>query len=235
MGEFAGNFARCERGRYHLDYECCAAELLPIQGTDRSSIVLTGWGNPAMPFIRYAGGDHAVMPPPCDRCSCGRASMDGLAIDGRLEDYIYTPDGLRIIGMNQVFEYAVGAQEIQIVQPSLSELDVRIVPGADYDARATEAALSRELRRRLGSVEMHIRYVLVESIPRERNGKFRAVLSAVGDASFSGRTVRSALEKGGAPGRREVLQGGSLVEQGRPDPIRQSGRRSTANAAERRP
>jgi phenylacetate-CoA ligase len=193
MAEFAGNFARCEQGRYHLDHECCAAELLPIPGASCANLVFTGWGNPAMPFIRYVVGDHAVAAPPLDRCPCGRASPTVRAIDGRLEDYVYTPDGRQLIGLNQVFEYAVGAREIQVVQPSPTEIEVRIAPGPDYDARATVAALTRELTRRLGHVDVQIRFVLVDHIAREANGKFRAVLSAVRDTSFSGRTLRDAL------------------------------------------
>ena len=66
MAEFAGNMAKCEHGRYHLDFECGSLEGLPLSDADRGrqSLLLTGWGNPAMPFIRYEVGDYGT---PADR------------------------------------------------------------------------------------------------------------------------------------------------------------------------
>jgi len=58
MAEFAGNMSRCEAGRFHLDFECCHLEQQPIPGGDNQyKLIFTGWGNSAMPFIRYEVGD----------------------------------------------------------------------------------------------------------------------------------------------------------------------------------
>jgi phenylacetate-CoA ligase len=204
MLEFAGNFAQCEHGNYHLDYECGHAELLPMEGTDRRNLVLTGWGNRAMPFIRYEVGDHAVLPASQAPCACGRHTWYIARVDGRLEDYVYTPDGRKIIGMNQVFEYAVGTRKMQIRQDAVDRIEVRIVPAPDYDDAATRAAVGRELQRRLGDVPMDIEYTLVDDIPPEANGKFRAVVSTVTDTSAAGRAVREALADDGTdPAQRD--------------------------------
>ncbi len=176
MVEFAGNLSKCDRGCFHVDFECCHVETQPIDDDQGFvELLLTGWGNPAMPFIRYRIGDFAK--PSDGPCSCGRHSECLDSIDGRSEDYIVTPDGRMIMGMNQVFEYASGADEIQIHQKEAHSIEVRIVPGPAF-GDADKAALTRELRRRIGD-NMNIEFILVDSIPRTSSGKFKAVVSDV--------------------------------------------------------
>lgn len=175
MAEFAGNFSACDKGHLHLDFECGVAELLPLPGQpDRKEIVLTGWGNPAMPFLRYSLGDHALSGDGL-ACPCGRASMWIKAVDGRTEDYIQTPAGQRIIGLNQVLEYGKGAIDMQIVQVSIDRLLVKVVRGQDYSA-GSERAMLYELRNRIGQ-SVRVEFEYVESIVPSRSGKKRAVLS----------------------------------------------------------
>jgi hypothetical protein len=60
----------------------------------------------------------------------------------------------------------------------VNAIEVRVVPRASFDNRA-EQGLLKEIRSRLGDV-IQIDVRLVDEIPREANGKFRAVKSAVG-------------------------------------------------------
>lgn len=175
MAEFAGNMANCEAGRFHVDFECCYLEKSDEAGAEPEPVRFTGWGNPAMPFIRYEVGDlyrSADTP-----CSCGRHSHGVESIAGRREDYIITPDGRQITGLNQVFEYATNAREIQLYQPDPGRVEFRIVPNSqfgdgDYDA------LVREFRRRVGEgIRLDFRFV--KEIERGANGKFKAVVSDV--------------------------------------------------------
>jgi len=177
MAEFAGNMSKCEYGKFHLDFECCCLEEQPIEGAPKgtSSLLFTGWGNPAMPFIRYQVGDYGRRSE--GPCRCGRESICFDSIDGRIEDYVRTPDGRMVIGMNQVFEYASGAKEIQIYQKCIEEIEVRIVPSESYGEK-DEKALLRELRRRVGE-SLKIKFVIVDHIDRTPSGKFRAVVSAI--------------------------------------------------------
>jgi len=195
MAEFAGNMAKCEKGTFHLDFECCCVESLPmtdvdVQGQDRWRLLFTGWGNPVMPFIRYDVGDYGR--PSKGGCSCGRASECFEAIEGRTEDYVRTPDGRMAIGMNQVFEYAPGAREIQIYQERVDAIEVRVVPGTTYGAN-DEVALLRELRRRLGDA-IQIDFVLVDEIPRTAAGKFRAVVSTISGRSKGEQALAKAVQ-----------------------------------------
>lgn len=190
MVEFAANLSKCEHGRFHEDFEIGHIEALPLEGDAAGvvKLVCTGWGNPLMPFIRYDVGDYARVAE--GACTCGRASATFLSVEGRTEDYIRTRDGRMAIGMNQVLEYARGAREIQIYQPSLDDLVVRVVPGPGY-APGDEQAVLRELRRRLGD-QIIVRFERVAEIPRSGSGKFRAVVSDVAPVGATAEALHAA-------------------------------------------
>jgi phenylacetate-CoA ligase len=185
--EACGNFAKCEYGRFHLDAEFCIVELLPIPELDRPDmrrLIFTGLANPAMPLIRYDIGDYGRLAK--GPCPCGRETLTLESIDGRIEDFVRTPDGRMAIGMNQVFEWASGVREAQIVQNQLDKIEVRVVPGPGYSEQ-DKKILESELQKRLGH-DMQIEFRIVDSIPRAANGKFRAVLSNI-EGKSSGEQV----------------------------------------------
>ncbi|ETR74158.1 MAG: phenylacetate-CoA ligase [Candidatus Magnetoglobus multicellularis str. Araruama] len=169
MAEFAGNMSKCEHGIFHEDFECCYIENI----SKPQRLLLTGWGNYAMPFIRYEVGDLCTVSPTI--CPCGRMSKGYSSIEGRLEDYVLTPDGRKLIGMNQVFEYAKNAKEIQIYQPSQNKVQFKIVAGNNF-GDMDKKALEREFRRRAG-IDMKIEFILVKKLQRSSSGKLKAVVS----------------------------------------------------------
>jgi len=176
MAEFAGNMSKCEAGKFHLDFECCYLEQEAIPSSENQyKLVFTGWGNLAMPFIRYEVGD--IGSAAAADCACGRASVCLDRIDGRLDDFVITPDGRKVIGMNQVLEYACNAKMIQVYQRETDAVELRVVPGNGFGEQ-DEQALVRELRRRVGP-DMAIRIRLVDQCTLTAAGKFRSVISEV--------------------------------------------------------
>jgi phenylacetate-CoA ligase len=193
MAEACGNLSKCEYGRFHLDFEFGILELLPIPGLEDSDLyklVFTGLANPAMPLIRYDVGDYGRVTK--DPCPCGRASLVLEAIDGRIEDFVRTPDGRLVIGMNQVFKVAAGVSETQIVQERLDEIEVRLVPASNFDWAEDCASLEEELRKRIGN-KMKINFSIVEYIPRSKNGKFRAVINNLPVENKAERELRASM------------------------------------------
>lgn len=176
--EFAGTMSKCKHGRFHVDYEHCYIESRKVDNSENYELILTGWGNEAMPFIRYKIGDYGV--PFDSKCECGRTSDTFAGVDGRLEDYVITPDGRKLIGMNQVFEYAEHALEIQLYQKEKEEVIFRIVAGKNF-ANKDKQALTREFRRRAGDM-IKIKFELVDSIEKSSSGKCKAVVSEVDDS-----------------------------------------------------
>ncbi len=177
--EYAVSMTSCAEGHQHVDMEFCIVEVEPSEETDeyvRGPLLVTGLARPATPFLRYRIGDVGTrLKRPCP---CGRPGDVFLDVDGRIEDFVMTPDGRLVGRLDHIFKGLAGIEEAQILQETKEAIRVLIVPGADFSADQ-ESALMREIRMRLGDeigVELH----RMKSIPREANGKFRAVKSAVG-------------------------------------------------------
>ncbi len=175
VAEFAGNMSKCEHGKFHLDFECGYIEAQTGVGSDYQNLLMTGWVNDAMPFIRYEIGDYGRKE--AGFCDCGRKTACFSQIEGRLEDHVITPDGRKLIGMNQVFEYAKNAREIQIFQQDTKGIEFRIVATKQFD-NEDKNALIREFQRRAGK-EMKISFKMVDTLERSATGKLKAVISQI--------------------------------------------------------
>jgi phenylacetate-CoA ligase len=101
-----------------------------------------------------------------------------LAVDGRIEDYVLTPDGRLVGRLDHIFKEQFDVAEAQIIQNDERSIDVFIVPRSTY-SKTSSRRLMREIRARLGD-QMEIKIQIRDSIPREANGKFRAVKSRFG-------------------------------------------------------
>jgi phenylacetate-CoA ligase len=179
VSEFAVSMTECEERRLHVDMEFCIVEVEVTEEDDEfetGPLLITGLAHDATPLFRYRIGDvgtRAKCP-----CSCGRSGDSFLEVDGRIEDYVLTPDGRLVGRMDHVFKEQLDVAEAQIVQRDQQSIDVLIVPRESYSDGSQRSVL-REIRSRLGN-EIKIRIELVSEIQREPNGKFRAVKSEVG-------------------------------------------------------
>jgi phenylacetate-CoA ligase len=178
VSEFAVSMTACELGRLHVDMEFCIVEVEAREETDewvRGPLLVTGLAGIATPFLRYRIGDvGARLKKPCP---CGRPGDVFLDIDGRLEDYVVTPDGRMVGRLDHIFKEQVHVAEAQILQETPDAIEVRVVPRPGWDA-ASRRILLRDIRARLGD-QIRVDLNLVRTIAREPNGKFRAVKSHV--------------------------------------------------------
>ncbi|MEM9173619.1 MAG: hypothetical protein AAGC67_00145 [Myxococcota bacterium] len=180
--ELVTSMTGCEEGRLHVDMEFGIVEVEVEQETEdwvRGPLIVTGFANDAMALLRYRIGDVGTRSK--HPCACGRPGEVFLDVDGRIEDYVVTPDGRWIGRLDHIFKEQLDVAEAQILQETKDAIEVRVVPRDGFDTRA-EAVLMKEIRSRLGEqirVDLH----RVESIPREANGKFRAVKSRIGRSS----------------------------------------------------
>lgn len=174
--EGCGNASHCSEFVYHEDFEFGIVEGMERQpGNPAKSILCTGLACDAFLFIRYEVGDTAVWQDRRKPCPCGRASSVLLRIDGRKDDYVITPEGAYIMRFDYVFKDVMNVKEVQIVQEHLGEITIRAVRRPEYN-NADEAEITREIQRWV-SPTLKLRFDYVPEIERERNGKFRAVLS----------------------------------------------------------
>ena len=174
--EFAVSMTSCRLGLLHVDMEFCIVEIEPEEETQdwvRGPLLVTGLATGATPFLRYRIGDVGTRSK--QPCPCGRPGDVFLDVDGRMDDYVLTSDDRPIGRLDHIFKDLRDIAEAQICQETKGAIEVRIVPRLSYSA-ASEASLLQEIRRRLGS-EMRVSIKKLERIPREKNGKFRAVKS----------------------------------------------------------
>jgi phenylacetate-CoA ligase len=179
VSELAVSMTECSEGLLHVDMEFGIVEVDVREETpdyERGDLIVTGFANDATPWIRYRVGDVGTRSK--RPCSCGRPGDVFLEIDGRIEDYVVTPDGRRVGRLDHIFKEQLDVFEAQILQETRQAVEILVVPGRSYDA-ASERKLLREVRSRLGE-EIDVKLRLVDAIPRESNGKFRAVKSSVG-------------------------------------------------------
>ena len=175
--EQCGNISECEKFRYHVDMEFGAVEFLPIPGMPDNirRIVCTGLRNSAMPLIRYDTGDIATVSD--EKCSCGRKAPVVEKIDGRIESYIITPDGRQMGRLDFLFKKSDNIKEAQLIQDDISIVKFRIVKNNRYNEE-DERKLIKDIHAYMGkSFRIELEYV--DTIPRERNGKFRQIVSTV--------------------------------------------------------
>ena len=176
--EGCGNASHCPQFVHHEDFEFCVLEGVERASRDPAHTILaTGFASDVFPFIRYEVGDTAVWQPEGSACPCGRRSRALARIEGRMDDYVVTPEGARIMRFDYIFKDSLNVKEAQVVQQRPGEISVRLVRRAGYGLQ-DELDLRREFARCVSpALVLHFEYV--SEIERERNGKFRAVVSDV--------------------------------------------------------
>jgi phenylacetate-CoA ligase len=167
----------------HLNMDHVYTELVrndggPAQAGEEASIVVTDLINHGMPLIRYVVGDVAV---PSDRvCSCGRASPLLERVVGRTADFLVGEGGRMVAGVSLVERTLTaipGLEQLQIIQDSLSELQLNVVPDDNYGPE-TERRLVGEMKRALGAV-VRCTIAPLPAIKQEKNGKYRFCICRV--------------------------------------------------------
>jgi phenylacetate-CoA ligase len=176
--ENVASMTACHLNHLHVDMEYGIVEVDVQEETDeyeRGPLMVTCLGHPATLFVRYRIGDVGTrLKSPCP---CGRPGDVFLDVDGRIEDYVVTPEGRLVGRLDHIFKEQYGIEAAQILQNERESVTVLVVGGSSFNERS-EHNLVRAVRERLGA-KMHVDIRLVDSIPREPNGKFRAVKSSL--------------------------------------------------------
>jgi phenylacetate-CoA ligase len=140
-------------------------------------IVITDLTNFVMPFLRYQiediGSWHARS------CSCGRSFPLLETVWGRSSDFIVTPSGKLIHGefFTHLFYDMDGIDQFQVVQKTITEVRVDIVPQRTEEAISTDALRNRLVEAMGPGVQCQIR--IVNKIERSTSGKHRFTISEV--------------------------------------------------------
>ncbi len=174
------NASKCQNGMYHEDFELghleCENPHWLSEFEYEGDILGTSFHNYGMPFIRYKIGDSAIWSNKI--CSCGLHSQVITDIQGRSEDYVLTPEGLKLKRFDYLFKNTPSIQECQVVQRELGHVVFRIVRRDNYSAQ-TERTIEQGVREYISpTIVCHFEYV--KEIERTAAGKFKAVVSEIG-------------------------------------------------------
>lgn len=171
MAEIAAAAGECSHGKLHqwLDVGVIEGEE-NSQNSLPADFICTGLINTGMPLIRYRVGDCGTFSD--EKCECGRTLPLLGEIEGRSDDVLYTTNGRRM-RLASVFKDDLHVIEAQIIQNSIKELVVKLIPDKDFNQNSAQKLTDR-IKERIGDIE--IRLETVSHIPRTKRGKFRAVL-----------------------------------------------------------
>jgi phenylacetate-CoA ligase len=171
----------------HLNLDTVVVEFIrdgrPAAPGEAGAIVVTDLTNRAMPFIRYKVGDVGVPSGRTCYCGCTYPLME--SVEGRIADYVLTPEGEFISGISLTENFAMhlsGVKQMQIVQERLDHLVLRLVQGDDF----TDGVLTRiaELVSQRFGTRMGHAVEFVEAIEQESSGKYRFCISRLQEQPF---------------------------------------------------
>lgn len=180
--EFSNVAQQCEEvGGLHIFSTRIHVEVVRPDGAacapgERGEIVITDLINDAMPFIRYRTGDIGVWTN--DPCPCGRGLPMLAAVEGRVSEIIvglngkyYSCQSPRLFGAD-----IPGIGQMQVIQESLHDIEIRIVPDGNWGESSREQLVYR-MRELLGAVTVTV--TLTDNIPPAPSGKYRFTISKV--------------------------------------------------------
>lgn len=167
---------RCEQGRMHFVPLYGFSEISTALGRDAGEIISTGFGNRAMPFIRYRTGDYAEVS--TNACSCGRSWPVIEKLLGKDADFLIRHDGTEV-SVNMIWglhmSFGAAIKEFQFIQdkPGLVELQYAADEALTIDQQ-------RELLDKLQALR-GISFTLthVPAIKRGERNKYRMVLQSL--------------------------------------------------------
>lgn len=180
-GRDAGFIAHeCPAGSMHITAEDIIVEIVDEHGKVQPAgvsgeIVVTHLATSDFPFIRYRTGDIGTLG--SDLCSCGRGLPLLKEIQGRSTDFVVAADGTVMHGLALIYilRDLVGVRSFKVIQESLEKTRVLVVTDAGFQPSAVEQIVAG-FRQRLGS-SVNVQVEIVDSIPAEKSGKFRYIVS----------------------------------------------------------
>jgi phenylacetate-CoA ligase len=178
-GEIVALGGECEESTdLHMFPEYGILELLTERGDtvtgvgEMGEIVATGFNNYVMPLIRYRTGDMGIWAD--GSCKCGRNYPRMARIEGRKQELVITSDGNIITLTGLIFAQHFRAfshiKQMQLVQKSVGELTLRIVPDSDYSRSDDEDEVRGKIFLAVGD-RLKLRFDYVDEIPCTPSGK----------------------------------------------------------------
>ncbi len=174
QAESVANISECPEGHLHVDEDFALVEFLPVEEQSNVyRIVGTNWSNHAFPLIRYDTGDRVRLPSGSPSCRMSGRVVE--SIDGRKEDYVILPSGVRLGRLDHIFKDLTQIREAQIYQPDRERIIFKVVKRKGYGPDDERRLLDEAYKRVGRSIAIRLEYV--DSLERSQTGKLRFVVS----------------------------------------------------------
>lgn len=178
VGTIAGE---CREGKMHIFnfnnvLEVVNKDNRPVAPGEEGDVLVTNLHNRAMPFIRYALEDRAVLG---KECACGNRFPVLEKITGRIIEHFRTPDGRLVSGalFNHGLRRVPWIGAYQVLQTDLNRLKVYYVRKGE-EARA-DVENANQLFRKLMGADCRIEWIKVDEVPKTPDGKLMHTKSLV--------------------------------------------------------
>jgi len=178
--EACGLITECEHGKLHMSPDVGIIELIKENGEyakpgEIGEAICTGFLNFDQPLIRYRIGDLIKLS--LDQsCKCGRQMPVVDEIMGRVEDTVIGTDGREMVRFHGIFINMPKIIEGQIIQHTLKDFEIVLVATGKLEQHEKDELL-RRMQSQLGEISLKV--TEIDQIPRNQNGKFKAVISHV--------------------------------------------------------
>jgi phenylacetate-CoA ligase len=150
----------------------------PVAPGQVGRVVVTNLNNYAMPLIRYENGDMGIAS--AHACICGRGLPLLDSVVGRTIDTISSPSGKLLHGefFTHLFYKVPGVAQFRVVQNTIRDLLVQIVPREGFDQQTAAVFLEKSIHQH-GDPKFAIRFELHDYLPPASSGKYRFTVSHV--------------------------------------------------------
>jgi phenylacetate-CoA ligase len=145
-----------------------------VDDADAYELIGTSLWNEAMPLVRYHTGDRFLLAKGSDpeAVAAGRAPLAGIV--GRQGDYLVSPDGGRLIGINHIPRGVPQLLRAQFVQESPERVRVLVMTTSDFDESCRRTLLEHAARKLPSSMQISIE--VTDQLVRTASGKTPLVL-----------------------------------------------------------
>ncbi len=142
-------------------------------------VIVTNLNNYSMPLIRYRLGDLAIKLPEEEYPEKQLLNLPLLQkVVGRDTDIVRTPSGnlLVVHSFTGVFEHFMEIKQYQIVQNSINEIIIKIVPGEGFSNATLDSVKSR-LADSISDDKLSLKFDIVDFIKSSNSGKPQMIIS----------------------------------------------------------
>ena len=166
----------CVHHNLHLELQSGIFEVLDEnnQPTKSGKLVVTSFTTHGTPLIRYDIGDDITL---SDKtCNCGNNNPLVERINGRIDDYIYSPETgkINLGNISNTLKGVYGIKKFQVIQNQLNAIDILIIIDQQIFNSKSKHTFIKNWQDRVGN-EMTINLLIVDEIPNEKSGKFRLI------------------------------------------------------------